>query len=186
MGQTRQYLRNLGERGVSSVEFAIVGPVFVMLLLGIFELGSMVFVQSVLDSSARQAARLIRTGQAQNSGNTQTFFQTNLCNTATSVIGCGNLIYQVQTLPNWSAAQTAVNTPPVRDPVTGKLIPVPFNGGTCSSSTTPQIVAVQVTYDYKFFTMWIGQLLGDNNQSAFLISTVIFQNEPYCSGNSLG
>src|ERR1700730_14880539 len=100
MRRAQQYLRKLGERGVSSVEFAIVGPVFLMLLLGIFELGSMVFVQSVLDGSARQAARLIRTGQAQNSGNTQTFFQTNLCNSATSVIGCSNLIYQVQKFTN--------------------------------------------------------------------------------------
>ncbi len=60
-----QYLRRLGEGGATAVEFAIVGSVFLMLLLAIFELGFMVFVQSVLDGSARSAARMIRTGQAQ-------------------------------------------------------------------------------------------------------------------------
>ena len=54
VSRATQYLRKLGERGVTSVEFAIVGPLFLMLLLAIFELGYMVFVQSVLDSSARR------------------------------------------------------------------------------------------------------------------------------------
>ena len=148
-----------------------------MLLLAIFELGYMVFVQSVLDSSARSAARQIRTGQSQATGNAQTDFQTNLCADVSSVVSCGNMIFQVQKFANWSATQTAVNTPLVRAPKTGKLIPAPFNAGTCGD-----IVAVQVTYDYKFFTMWIGQQLGDSMQSAFLASTVVFQNEPFCSG----
>jgi len=171
-----QYFRGLGERGVTSIEFAIVGPLFLMLVLAVFELGYMVFVQSVLDSSARTAARLIRTGQAQGSGNAQTFFQTALCNGASMVIGCSNLIYQVQEFGSWSAAQTAVNTPPKRDPKTGQLIPATFNAGNCG-----QIEAVQVTYDYQFFTPWIGQQLGDSTQSAFLMSTVVFQNEPFCT-----
>jgi len=171
-----KYYRRLGERGVTTVEFAIVGPLFLMLLLAVFELGYMTFVQSVLDSSARTAARLIRTGQAQASGNAQTDFQTALCNGASSVIGCSNLIYQVQEFDSWSATQTAVNTPPKRDPKTGQLIPAAFNAGNCG-----QIEAVQVTYDYQFFTMWIGQQLGDSTQSAFLMSTVVFQNEPFCT-----
>jgi Flp pilus assembly protein TadG len=177
MRRAWQYLRRLGERGVSSVEFAIIGAMFLMLLLAIFELGYIVFVQSVLDSSARTAARQIRTGQAQGSGNAQNDFKTTLCAEVSSVVSCPNMIFQVQKFANWSATQTAINTPPARDPITGKLIPVPFNAGTCGD-----IVAVQVTYDYKFFTMWIGQQLGDSMQSAFLMSTVVFQNEPFCSG----
>jgi Flp pilus assembly protein TadG len=172
MRRARQYLRKLGERGVTSIEFAIVGSVFLMLLLAIFEIGYMVFVQSVLDSSARTAARLIRTGQA-TGGSAQTTFQTALCADVSSVIGCGSLIYQVQLFPDWSAAQTAVNAPPARDNK-GNLIKV-FAAGTCKS-----IIAVQVMYDYQFFTLWIGQQLGDSMQSALLTSTVVFQNEPFC------
>jgi Flp pilus assembly protein TadG len=177
MRRAWQYVRKLGERGATAVEFAIVGSLFLMLLLAIFELGYMVFVQSVLDSSARTAARQIRTGQVQASGNAQTNFQTALCAEVSSVIGCGSLIFQVQKFANWTATQTAVNTPPARDPVTGLLIPVVFNAGTCGD-----VVAVQVTYNYKFFTLWIGQQLGDSMQSAFLMSTVVFQNEPFCGG----
>jgi Flp pilus assembly protein TadG len=176
VSRARQYFRKLGERGVTTVEFAILGPVFLLLVLAVFELGYMVFVQSVLDSSARTAARLVRTGQAQASGNAQTYFQTALCNGASSVIGCGNLIYQVQEFASWSATQTALNTPPKRDK-NGNLVTVGFTAGNCG-----QIEAVQVTYNYKFFTPWIAQKLGGSTQSAFLMSTVVFQNEPFCGG----
>jgi Flp pilus assembly protein TadG len=169
--------RTLGEDGVSSVEFGIVGGVFMLLVLAIFELGYMVFVQSVLDGSARNAARLIRTGQAQGSGDAQSFFRTALCDGASAVVGCNKISYQSRTFNNWSAMQSALNTPPARDPTTGDPLPTSFAAGTCG-----QILAVQVMYNYKFFTPWIGSLLGGATNSAFLISTVVFQNEPFCSG----
>jgi Flp pilus assembly protein TadG len=171
-----QFFQRLGEHGGSTVEFAIVGTIFLMLLLAIFELGFMVFVQSVLDGSARSAARMIRTGQVQANGNPQNAFQTALCSGASAVIGCGNLLYQVQEFASWSATQTALNTPPKRDKY-GNLITAGFTAGTCGD-----IVAVQVTYNYQFFTLWIGSQLGGSLNSAFLMSTVVFQNEPFCGG----
>ena len=171
-----QFFEKLGERGVALVEFAIVGPLFLMLLLAVFELAYMMFVQSVLDSSARTAARQIRTGQAQSSGNAQSDFQTALCNAVSSVIGCGSMIYQVQDFPSWSATQTALTTPPKRDK-NGNLVTAGFTAGNCGD-----IIAVQVTYNYPFFTLWIGSQLGGSLNSAFLMSTVVFQNEPFCGG----
>ena len=41
------------------------------------------------------------------------------------------------------------------------------------------IVAVQVTYNHKFFTLMVGSYLGGSTNSAFLMSTVVFQNEPF-------
>jgi Flp pilus assembly protein TadG len=176
LGRAGEFFEKLGERGATTVEFAIVGTLFLMLVLAIFELGYMGFVQSVLDSSARTAARLVRTGQAQASGNAQTDFQTALCTGVSSVIGCGNIIYQAQTFANWGAMQTAVNTPPKRDKF-GNLITAGFTAGNCGD-----IVAVQVSYNYPFFTLWIGSQLGGSLNSAFLMSTVVFQNEPFCGG----
>jgi Flp pilus assembly protein TadG len=177
--RTQQYSPKLDQRGGTSIEFAIVGSVFLMLLFAIFELGYMVFVQSTLDSSARSAARLIRTGQAQADANPQTFFQTALCADVSTVIGCGNLIYQVHYFTTWTAAQTQVNTPLTVNPVTGQVTGgIEWQNGNCG-----QIEVVQVTYNYKFFTQWIGQQLGGSTQSAFLTSTVVFQNEPFCTGS---
>jgi hypothetical protein len=48
-----------------------------------------------------------------------------------------------------------------------------------SPGTQSQIVVVTVTYNYPFFTPWIASLLGGSSNSALLMSTVVFQNEPY-------
>jgi Flp pilus assembly protein TadG len=160
-------------RGAAAVEFAIVGGSFMLMLLAAFEFGYMLFVQSVLDNAARDAARLIRTGQAQNSASPTSTFSTLLCNEVGSLIGCGSIVYQAQVFNNWSAAQTAVNTPPTRNS-NGTFVSSGFSAG-----TPGQIMVVTVTYNYPFFTPWIGGLVGGSSQSALLMSTVVFQNEPY-------
>jgi hypothetical protein len=63
--------------------------------------------------------------------------------------------------------------------------PVTRNASGTSTSTgwTPgtasQIVAVQVTYNRSFITPWVIQYLGSSYGTAFLSSTVVFQNEPF-------
>jgi len=132
----------------------------------------MLFVQSVLDNAARDAARLILTGQAQNSSNTASTFQALLCDDVGSLIGCSSIIYQAQAFNNWSAAQTAVNTPATFD-ATGNFISSGFNPGAAG-----QITVVTATYNYPFFTPWFGGLVGGSTNAAQLMSTVVFQNEP--------
>jgi Flp pilus assembly protein TadG len=159
--------------GATAIEFAIVGSSFMIMLLAAFEFGYMLFVQSVLDNAARDAARLIRTGQVQSSSNPTSTFQTLLCNEVGTLIGCSNIVYQAQVFNDWGSAQTAVNTPPSRDS-SGNFISAGFSAGTAS-----QIMVVTVTYNYPFFTPWIGGLAGNGTNSALLESVVVFQNEPY-------
>ena len=163
----------LDTSGAAAVEFALVGSAFMMMLMASFEFGFMLFVQSVLDNAARDAARLIRTGQVQTSSNPTNTFSTLLCNEVGSLIGCGNIVYQAQAFNNWTSAQTAVNTPATRDS-SGKFVSSGFSPGSQS-----QILVVTVTYNYPFFTPWIGSLLGGGTSTALLMSTVVFQNEPY-------
>ena len=84
----RAYFKRLGDRGNTTVEFAVIGPTFLLLLLAVFELGYMVLVQSVLDSAARDAARMVRTGQVQTTGSPQATFQNQLCSDVGYLIGC--------------------------------------------------------------------------------------------------
>ncbi len=172
-GRIKRSLAALDASGAAAVEFAVVGSAFMLMLLASFEFGFMLFVQSVLDNAARDAARLVRTGQAQTSGNPTNTFSTLLCNEVGSLIGCGNIVYQAQTFNDWSSAQTAVNTPATRDS-SGNFVSAGFTPG-----SQGQIVVVTVTYNYPFFTPWIGQMLGGSSTTGLLMSTVVFQNEPY-------
>jgi Flp pilus assembly protein TadG len=172
LGLIKQRFQAIDNRGAAAVEFAVVGVTFMMMVLAAFEFGFMLFVQSALDNAARSAARLIRTGQVQTSGSPTSTFQTLLCSDVSAIIGCGNIIYQSQVFQDWPSAQTSVNTPPTRDK-NGNYVSAGFSPGTAG-----QIVVVTVTYNYPFFTPWIGGLFSSTN-SAFLESVVVFQNEPY-------
>jgi Flp pilus assembly protein TadG len=44
--------------GASAVEFAIVAPIFFMVVLGIIEFGRMIMVQQVMTNAAREGARV--------------------------------------------------------------------------------------------------------------------------------
>jgi Flp pilus assembly protein TadG len=50
--------RSTRRRGASAVEFAIVAPVFFLVVLGIIEFGRMVMVQQVITNAAREGARI--------------------------------------------------------------------------------------------------------------------------------
>ncbi len=173
MGRARRFLSRLGERGNATIEFGLIGSAYLLMIVASFEVGYMLFLQTVLDNAARDAARLIRTGQAQSSANAQSTFQTLLCNEVGNLIPCGSIIYQAQAFSNWSSADSDFSASPTRN-AQGNMVTSGFNAGSAS-----EIVVLQVAYNYKFFTPWIGKLLGGSTDSAFLMSTVVFQNEPY-------
>jgi Flp pilus assembly protein TadG len=56
----RQSLRRQSKprSGASAVEFAVVAPVFFLVVLGIIEFGRMVMVQQVITNAAREGARI--------------------------------------------------------------------------------------------------------------------------------
>ncbi|MBV8778283.1 MAG: pilus assembly protein [Alphaproteobacteria bacterium] len=169
----KRWLSALDERGATAVEFAIISTSFMVMLLASFEFGYMLFVQSALDNAARDAARLIRTGQAQTSANPTSTFSTLLCNEISQLIGCGSIVYQAQVFNDWNSAQTAVNNPPPRDK-NGNMVSAGFTAGTAG-----QIMVVTVSYNYPFFTPWVSSMVGGSTGTAYLQSVVVFQNEPY-------
>lgn len=172
MGRTRRLLVRLGECGNATIEFALIASVYMIMILAAFEMGYMLFIQASLDNASRDAARLIRTGQAQVASDPQSTFQTLLCNEVSNVIPCASLIYSVQDFTSWTSADSSFTSSPARNSK-GQLENPSFNAGSAGD-----IMVVQVTYNYPFLTPWIGKLLG-NGGTAFLVSTVVFQNEPY-------
>lgn len=61
MNLHRMLTRNAGRgrrRAASAVEFAIVAPIFFMVVLGIIEFGRMSMVQQILTNAAREGARV--------------------------------------------------------------------------------------------------------------------------------
>ncbi len=178
-------------RGAIAVEFALIGPIFLLLLLVIVELGLTLTTQSLLDGATRDAARLIRTGQVQSQSSPITTFQTLLCSEMAplmSVAKCdSNVIFEVQTFASFGSVSFTPCT--LNNNQVGSGTQCNFRPGTGG-----QIVAVRATYTRSFIVPWVGACMsggscwtgplsaGGANPGTggiTLTSTVIFQNEPF-------
>jgi Flp pilus assembly protein TadG len=185
----RRFARD--QKGTLAVEMAFVGPPFLLLMLGIIELGLTLTTQMVLDGAARDAARLIRTGQVQSQGDPIGTFQNLLCSdmsTLMTVSDCNSkIIFEVQVYASFGSVSF---TPCTRNNnTTGTGTACSFTPGTGG-----QIIGVQASYPRPFIIPWVGGCLsggscwagpgttyGTNSGTgtAVLTSTVIFQNEPF-------
>jgi Flp pilus assembly protein TadG len=179
--------------GAVIIEMAVVGPPFLLLLLTILDLGLMLADQSLLDGAARDAARLIRTGQVQTTTSPISTFQTTLCANMNSVMTTAqcqaNIIFEVQVFSSFGAVSFTPCTQNNNQTGTGTVCSFTAgNGG--------DIVGVQATYNRPFIVPWVGACLtggscwaglgttyGSNpgTGSVPLVSTVIFRNEPFLS-----
>jgi Flp pilus assembly protein TadG len=178
--------------GAVALEMALVGPPFFLLLLTILDLGLLLANQSLLEGAARDAARLIRTGQVQIASSPITTFQNLLCSDMSPVMSsadcAADIVFEVQTFTSFGSVSF---TPCVRNnnDTTGSGTQCSFTPGSGG-----QIVGVQATYNRPFIIPWVGACLtggscwtglGATNGSdpgrgsVPLVSTVIFRNEPF-------
>ena len=155
-------------RGNVTLEFALIAPALLTLLLTILEVGLVLFGQAALDTATADAARLIRTGQVQQATAGRGLFVSRLCNDLSGVAACGKVAMNVQSGANFAGLNAAVA--------------VNASGGMAATGFTPggpgQFVVVQVSYQPDTFVPLVGPLL----RAAFgslLVSTVTFQNEAY-------
>lgn len=183
----------MSERGEVLIEFAMVAPLLFLLLLTIIDLGLMLTTQSLLDGAARDAARLIRTGQVQTTASPIATFQNLLCADMSPIMSTATcqsqVIFEVQVFSDFGAVSF---TPCTRsEDESGSGTACSFAPGIAS-----QIVGVRVTYNRPFIIPWVGACLtggscwfglgtvggtSTGTNVAPLTSTVVFRNEPFPS-----
>lgn len=159
--------------GAVAVEFGLVAIPFFLLVVGIMEMSLMFASATVLEGGTVSASRLIRTGQAQLSGDAETMFADKLCDQVTALIPCGDLRYEVI-----HPAGNTFNDADGMDPVfaaDGTLEPDGFDPGGVSD-----VVVIRTSYRYRFITPFVAHLFANNSDNGItLLSTVTLRNEPY-------
>ena len=85
-------------RASPAVEFALIAPVFVALLLASLQAGVIFLAKAYLESVAETGARTVLSGQA--GSMTQAQFQTAICAEVSALFNCGQLIVQLEPLPS--------------------------------------------------------------------------------------
>jgi Flp pilus assembly protein TadG len=177
MGRIRRAVRIWNRHraeGHSAIEFALIAPVFFMLLMGIVETGMVFFASSTLENGMETAARMIRTGQVQASGMAQTAFRQVVCDNIDAFMSCdaSKLHIDVRAFTSFGSS----SYPPALD-ANGNLN---SNLDTFAPGTACQVVLVRAFYEWRLFTPFFAQYYANMGNSKRLISaSVAFRNEPY-------
>ncbi|WP_340118016.1 TadE/TadG family type IV pilus assembly protein [Pelagibius sp. 7325] len=157
------------QNGNVLIEFALVTPLFVLLIVGTLEVSVMFFTSSVIEGATVEAARQIRTGQVQESGDPITTFQNRLCDSLFNVIDCSEVKFNVKTFSSFGEVSM-----PIEIDEDGEIVNNGFTPGESGAVTV-----VRSLYRWEFMTPLISNLMPVGLGGHLIVSTVAFQNEPY-------
>lgn len=163
--------------GSALIEFALIAPLFFMLIFAVMEVGIIFFAQSTLQTAANDVARLVRTGQVQAAAMSQTAIKNRVCTDIAPLIPCdGNLRVDVEAFSNFGGVQFS---PPLD--ANGNLNPLDnYNTGSACD-----VVLVRVYYAWTVFTPLLNPFLVNVNGNKHLVySAASFRNEPFSTGMS--
>ena len=165
-------------RGAAALEFAIVAPVFLMLLFSIFEAGWFFFAGSAVEQATSNAARLIRTGQAQSATTPigKAAFFDEVCRVVQLLGPCGSrLTVDVQRFDNFGQLAADLAAPVCRDASAASVAAIPYNAG-----GQRDIVRVRVCFLHQTINPALGLKLArtpDGLRKVYAVA--IFRNEPF-------
>jgi Flp pilus assembly protein TadG len=170
--------------GATAVEFALIAPLFFTMLFVIAETGLMLFTEYVLQTSVQEAARLVRTGQAQSAGMAAGDLKNKVCRLASIIINCNaNVTVYVASANDFSALKTAMPSYlGVGKKADGTPGPTSFQCGGPNSA-----VGMIITYDWNFHVPYFMSFLANmsgNTKTRRLVGFAMFKNEPFPSSTS--
>ena len=160
-----------GDDGVTAIEFSMLLAPFMMLTLGILEMALMFTSASLLEGATNSAARLIRTGQLQQAaGDPETLFRNALCDYATVLINCNDVVIEVQDMTSFADFG-------------GLGAQIDGDGNVVSRGVSTggsgDRVLIRTAYRYSLLTPFVGPLMSGGDGELLFMSTIVLQSEPY-------
>jgi Flp pilus assembly protein TadG len=129
--------------GTAAVEFAVLLPFLVILLMGLWEVGRIVMVQNIIDNAAREGARLSASGAFWASNNTVSPIDGSTMSSNYSVDSSNNQVYfDIQKRVLTYINQAGLNT-------TGATVLV-YNYGNDSNQFTGSPASTTKTWNYTW------------------------------------
>ncbi|MEJ1159578.1 TadE/TadG family type IV pilus assembly protein [Prosthecomicrobium sp. N25] len=158
-------------RGSAAIEFAAVSIPFFALIGAIIETALVFLAGQILDTAVNDAARLIRTGQVQQSKMDAAAFKTEVCKRLYILFDCSGLFIDVRTSSDFTSISTS---PPIDKD--GKFVKdFSYNAGKAT-----EIVVVKAYYEFHLTLSGLGLDLSDlANGNRLLGAVTAFRNEPF-------
>ena len=159
--------------GTTAIEFAMVAPLVIAIILASLQLGVIYLAQAELENAGEQAARLVYTSQAPGG---QSAFQTSVCGYLPALFTCSGVMIDLQAQAvsaNDSDALTM--TPPTLTYNSGGQVTNTWN---YNPGAPGQLVILRLMYQWPVYAGPLGLFFGDlSNGMLLLSSTQVFQNE---------
>lgn len=159
------------QKGVAALEFAILAPIFFLLLLALIDLSIFFATHSIVDDAVAGAARAVRLGLLE-SDTDGTQFRTTLCKRL-FFVSCNNFTFSVKPVSDLST----VSSSPAFD-ASGHLVDQTYDPGDAED-----IVVVTIAYVHTFIIPYIGLIFGDSGLTdphlRTITSFLVIKNEPY-------
>jgi Flp pilus assembly protein TadG len=154
--------------GATAVEFALIAPAFLAMLIAIFEVMYFLFAQQTLQTAAVELGRLFMTNQSPTQNSTvnssgQLVSGSSVCNIIQPLLSCGSVVVNVQSYQDWQSANTSM--------------PSMYGGSGCAANTgwsyaagTPgQVVVIQLMYPLRIVTGPLGFALSNSCNGAMQV-----------------
>jgi len=160
-------------KGSAAVQFALVAPLFFMVLFAIMEVSLIYFANQILETGTQDSGRLVFTHQAQDAGKTANDFKADLCNRVSFLLDCSKIYVDVESYPPGTSI-----TPYVPFDAQGNFDPstaqyTPPSGGSAN------IVLVRTFYEWPLFITGLGFNMANLGPSTRLLAaTAAFRVEP--------
>ena len=176
------------ESGSAAVEFALVGPMFVITVLGIMEVGMILSTEALMEGAVRDAARFGVTGQDE--AERLEIIENIISERTIGLVDMDTAQIDVLTYGSFDvigAPEPFVDSAPyngVYDP--GETYSdINSNGqwdpdqGLASAGQSGEVVLYRVTYNAPSMTGFLDHLIGGEDNAVQLVASIAVRNEPY-------
>lgn len=184
--QSSRFLKN--DSGVTIIEFAMLGPLVGLGLLVTLETSLMLYTEYVIQSSVQEAARLVRTGRAQDKNWDAAEFKDAVCRIARHLINCeDNVTVYMRSATTFKQLQTempsylSIAAGGFGQDGDGNNNPPPFE---CGGSR--DVIGLVATYDWRIATPWVMGNFANvvDNRTRRIVGFAMFRNEPFPTGGT--
>jgi Flp pilus assembly protein TadG len=162
------------ESGSPAVEFALVSPIFIAIVLATLQAASISLVKAFFESGAEQAARIVLTNQSQTLTAAQ--FHTEICTQLTALFDCGQVTVELEPLP--AGTTNLRGLLPTFD-AQGNVVGTPAVDVGSNSAASGTDMLLVVMYPWRVYGGPLG--LNFSNMGAgkmLMASTQVFRIEP--------
>lgn len=174
----RKHHRFIKDRqGSALIEFALIGPIFLWLLIGIIEFGLMYFAGVLIESGTRSISRFAITGEQTDGKTREQAIRELFAKNTFGFIDMSKV--KIVTTPLSSFTGTTLSEPGDENNFVDLNCNGIWDAQRDDAGQDSEVVAYTVSYRWDFITPLLGKILGKKDYHINLESKTVVQNEPY-------